>query len=99
MADLVGMPFAADHVDRLERVNGDLQEFLLEARLALGEHVAVAAELQDAVRAHPEREHLWELLAVALVRAGRQQDALDNLRPGPAGPPRGVRPGPGARAA
>jgi len=51
-------------------------EDLLAARLALGEHAGVAAELEGLVGREPLRERLWELLMIALYRAGRQGDAL-----------------------
>ena len=52
-------------------------------RLALGDHATVAAELESLTAAHPLRERLWALRALALARAGRQADALEVLRAGP----------------
>ena len=47
-----------------------------EADLVLGRHGELAAELEVLCREHPLRERLWELLILALYRAGRQADAL-----------------------
>ena len=53
------------------------------ADLALGRHGELAAELEAWCRRHPLRERLWELLILALYRAGR--------RPRPSAPtPRSV---------
>ena len=46
------------------------------ADLALGRDGELAAELEAWCRAHPLRERLWELLILALYRAGRQAAAL-----------------------
>ena len=94
------------HLDELTLV-------AIEARagadLVLGRHGELAGELEALCRQHPLRERLWELLILALYRAGRQAEALraytevrdrlvDELghrpRPGPAGTP-GPHPGPG----
>ncbi|WP_433330350.1 BTAD domain-containing putative transcriptional regulator [Spirillospora sp. CA-294931] len=48
-----------------------------EARLELGEHAALAAELADVVARHPFRERLRAAQLLALYRAGRQSEALD----------------------
>jgi hypothetical protein len=40
------------------------------ARLELGEHATVAAELEALAQLHPLRERLWALWAMALARAG-----------------------------
>ncbi|GAA3614221.1 BTAD domain-containing putative transcriptional regulator [Microlunatus ginsengisoli] len=50
------------------------------AGLWLGRQATVAAELEALTGAHPLRERLWGLRALALARAGRQADALDVLR-------------------
>ena len=47
-----------------------------EADLALGRHGELVGELEALCRAHPLRERLWELLMLALYRAGRQAEAL-----------------------
>ena len=46
------------------------------ADLVLGRHGELAGELEAQCRQHPLRERLWELLILALYRAGRQADAL-----------------------
>jgi DNA-binding SARP family transcriptional activator len=42
----------------------------------LGQHGQLAGELETWCRQHPLRERLWELLILALYRAGRQAEAL-----------------------
>ena len=51
-------------------------ETRVEADLALGRHGELAGELEALCREHPLRERLWELLMLALYRAGRQGEAL-----------------------
>ena len=46
------------------------------ADLLLGRHERLAGELEALCREHPLRERLWELLILALYRAGRQAEAL-----------------------
>lgn len=73
---------ASDAVAERARLE-DLRLVALEDRavagLALGQHATVAAELEALTVAHPLRERLWGLRAVALTRAGRQADALEAL--------------------
>jgi len=65
---------------KLEEQRIDALELKFEAELALGRHRAMISELLGLVTAHPLRERLWELLMVALFRAGRQAEALDTYR-------------------
>jgi hypothetical protein len=74
-------------------------ERLWQLRLDRGEHTEAVAELEQLVRAHPLRERLWGLLALALYRSARQGDAPRRTASG-ARPPRGRarrRPGPELR--
>jgi DNA-binding SARP family transcriptional activator len=65
---------------KLEEQRIDALELKFEAELALGRHRAMISELLGLVTAHPLRERLWELLMIALFRAGRQAEALDTYR-------------------
>lgn len=79
-ADCAGRAFADGESMRLEQLRVDAEEGRLEAELALGDHVAVAAALGVFTKEHPLREHAWTLLATALCRGGRIGDALAALR-------------------
>ncbi|WP_345526270.1 BTAD domain-containing putative transcriptional regulator [Nocardioides endophyticus] len=64
---------------RLEELRLVAREDRAVLELALGRHASVSAELEAMTAAHPLRERLWALWAVALTRSGRQADALDVL--------------------
>jgi predicted ATPase/DNA-binding SARP family transcriptional activator len=68
--------FAAGDRARLEELVLLAHEARAEAEVALGRHAEVVGELEALCRAHPLRERMWELLMLALYRAGRQADAL-----------------------
>ena len=57
----------------------DMIELAADADLAAGKHEAVVAELELIAADNPFREGLWERLALALYRCGRQADALERL--------------------
>jgi predicted ATPase/DNA-binding SARP family transcriptional activator len=61
---------------RLDELHIVAQEGLVEARLALGDHVALVGDLDALVAQHPLRERLWQQLVVALYRSGRSAEAL-----------------------
>ncbi|WP_193314477.1 BTAD domain-containing putative transcriptional regulator [Georgenia ruanii] len=79
-AELDDAPAVLAERARLEELRLLAVEDLAVARLAQGQHGAAAAELEALTAAHPLRERLWALRAVALTRAGRQADALAALR-------------------
>ena len=75
-------PRGAPSRDRRGAIRGELE---------LGRHGAVVAELEGLVREHPLRERLRGQLMLALYRCGRQADALEVYRYGPAVAGRGAR--------
>ncbi|TDC78918.1 BTAD domain-containing putative transcriptional regulator [Streptomyces hainanensis] len=75
-AEFADAAFARAAVDRLAEEWLTAREELAEARLELGEHLALAAELAETVARHPTRERLRGLHLRALHLAGRQGEAL-----------------------
>ncbi|WP_407563057.1 BTAD domain-containing putative transcriptional regulator [Streptomyces sp. 184] len=73
-------PFARATAARLEEERLTALEELARARLGLGEHAPLVAELTDLVGAHPLHERLTGLLMRALYGAGRQSEALAAYR-------------------
>src|SRR2546421_651081 len=61
---------------RLDDVLLHARRAIVETRLALGQHAALVAELEELSRQHPFDEHVHGQLIVALYRCGRQNDAL-----------------------
>ena len=78
-AELDGWAAGAAEATRMLELRRFAEERHAEARLALGDHRAVAAELRALVAAEPLREKRWALLATGLYRSGRQGDALRAL--------------------
>ncbi|MFD2473617.1 BTAD domain-containing putative transcriptional regulator [Amycolatopsis silviterrae] len=76
LAEFADEPFAQPMIQRLEEDRLVAQENLADARLALGEHAALTAELAELVQLHPLRERLRGLQLRALYAAGRQSEAL-----------------------
>ncbi|HEU4425877.1 MAG TPA: BTAD domain-containing putative transcriptional regulator, partial [Pilimelia sp.] len=56
------------------------QEAWIDARLRLGQHRDLVAELGSLVVEHPLRERLWAQWMLALYRCGRQAEALGAFR-------------------
>jgi len=79
-AELDDAPAAVAERTRLEELRLVALEDRAVADLALGHHSTVAADLEAMTAAHPLRERLWGLRALALTRSGRQADALQVLR-------------------
>jgi DNA-binding SARP family transcriptional activator len=83
-----GEPYAdlGDHPDvvaeraALLELRTTAEEDRALALLALGEHATVLAATGRLVAAHPLRERVWAVHALALTRAGRQSDALAAIR-------------------
>lgn len=77
LGDAAGVDAERHRLDELRLV---ALEDRAVAGLALGHHRTVSAELEALTDAHPLRERLWWLRALALTRSGRQADALEALR-------------------
>ena len=77
--DLGDAPSAVAERTRLDELRMVALEDRAALGLAMGDHGTVAAELEALTTAHPVREQLWGLRAVALARAGRQAEALEVL--------------------
>jgi DNA-binding SARP family transcriptional activator len=69
-------PFVETERIRLEQLRLAALEDLAAAKLRLGRHPEVAADLSALTREHPLRERLRALQMLALYRCGRQADAL-----------------------
>ena len=80
LVDVAGLPWLAEQAERLTVIHLEAVEALVDARLALGEHAQLLAELDGLIGQYPFREHLHGQLMVALYRAGRQADALEGHR-------------------
>ena len=76
LAEFADAGFAAAERAHLEELTLVAVEARAGADLMLGRHGELAAELEALCRQHPLRERLWELLILALYRAGRQAEAL-----------------------
>ncbi len=74
--DLAYEPFAQREIARLEDLHVAAIGELADARLALGRHAEVVAQLEPLIADHPYRERLREQLMLALYRSDRQAEAL-----------------------
>ena len=72
------LPFDAVEAERglLRERRLEAHELRIDARLALGRHEGLVAELEELIAEHPYRERLRAQLMLALYRSGRQADAL-----------------------
>ena len=80
LADVAFESFAQGEIGRLEELRLAAVEERIDARLSMGEHLLVIAELEQLVPQHPSRERLLGQLMLALYRSGRQTDALEVYR-------------------
>jgi YVTN family beta-propeller protein len=80
LADLADYAFTRPEAARLEELRMAAVEARIDADLALGQHDALTAELEQLAGEHPMRERLHGQLMLALYRCGRQGDALAAYR-------------------
>ncbi|TYB48262.1 BTAD domain-containing putative transcriptional regulator [Actinomadura chibensis] len=80
LADFADAEFARAAVTRWEERRLAAAEALAEARLALGEHRELVAELGEQVSRQPYRERLRAAHMRALYRAGRVGEALESYQ-------------------
>jgi DNA-binding SARP family transcriptional activator len=73
-------PWAAAAVARLEELNRQLTEILVDALLAGAHPDRALVELEPVLAAEPLRERPWEQYMLAAARVGRVQDALAAYR-------------------
>ncbi|RJL35363.1 BTAD domain-containing putative transcriptional regulator [Bailinhaonella thermotolerans] len=76
LADVLDAPFAGTAAARLHELRATAAEDRFEAKLLLGEHGEILADLEAMTAAHPLRERLAALRMRALHAAGRQFEAL-----------------------
>ena len=76
LCDVPDTPILADLRGALMRGRADVEDLLMDARLALGEHLEAVAGLRETLGKDPHREHVWAQLMLALHRAGRSAEAL-----------------------
>lgn len=75
----VSAPFVAGHVEALLSLRRRVAEALGELRLETGDLDAILSGMPDVALAHPGHEEPVRILAIALARAGRMTDALDQI--------------------
>jgi predicted ATPase/DNA-binding SARP family transcriptional activator len=80
LQEFSGAPFAPAEIRRLEELQLDALESLIDAELTLGRHTELVAELQRLTAEHPWRERLHAQLMLVLYRSGRQAEALEAYR-------------------
>ncbi len=76
----IDAPFAEHARAHWHEIHEQTRADWLAQLLAAGGHEQAVPALEQAVLAEPYREPLWLMLATALYRCGRQQDALGALR-------------------
>ncbi|HEY0452158.1 BTAD domain-containing putative transcriptional regulator [Actinophytocola sp.] len=79
-AEVADATCVGPEIARLDELRLSVVEARCAALLAVGAHGVAVAELEAFIQAHPLREYSYELLSLALYRAGRQADALGVLR-------------------
>ena len=74
--DLADEPYLQSEATRLDELRLSAIEERVQARISLGRHGELCAEIEALVGEHPFRERLWEQWMLTLYRSGRQADAL-----------------------
>jgi branched-chain amino acid transport system substrate-binding protein len=82
LANVRNEAFAQEPIRRLDELRIAATEDHVEARLALGEHRELVAQLETLVAQHPLRERLRGQLMLALYLSGRQAEALEAFATG-----------------
>jgi predicted ATPase/class 3 adenylate cyclase/DNA-binding winged helix-turn-helix (wHTH) protein len=77
LAEFGDRPFAVGAARRLCRMIDTVEEDLIDARLAGGQHDDLPAEVEGLVTSDPLSERRWGQLMTALYLAGRQAEALE----------------------
>ena len=80
LADVPSETLRRDHLPGMERLRLDAVEWRADAGLPLGWHRELVADLQPLASAYPFRERFHGQLMLALVRCGRQAEALEVFR-------------------
>ena len=80
LPELADVPVVIDAARRADGLRLSAIEAAGHVRLELGEHAAAAALLEPEAIAHPGRERLAAILALAQYRGQRQADALATIR-------------------
>ncbi len=76
LADLSNEPSLRGEIARLEELHLSATEHRIAAEIEMGGHSTVVSELDALTALHPLRERMWANLMLALVRLGRQAEAL-----------------------
>jgi DNA-binding SARP family transcriptional activator len=77
LAELPDTPTVATIVTALLAQRRDAREWLIDARLALGQHLMALAEIRQVIATDPVAEHPYVQLMLALYRCGQKSGALD----------------------
>ncbi|MFF1871837.1 BTAD domain-containing putative transcriptional regulator [Kitasatospora herbaricolor] len=79
LADIPATPIMQPVISELLEHRHAVQESLVDARLALGQHHELLPFLMSLTTAQPLQERRWEQLILALYRCGRRAEALDTF--------------------
>ena len=80
LADLVDEPFAEREIDRLDRARAAATEEWVVAELALGRDSDLIRDIETLIARDPTQERPRGQLMLALYRAGRLAEALEDYR-------------------